>query len=185
MTDMLEGWRKSERARAVVAAVYTTLALHVPEPECSRYCDAHTPLCSYSEAEYLLAHLPAERYPAVIQACREWILRDDGPPVLTQAEVRRVRNTTCPFFNTHTGGCLFDGGAKPLECWLRSMPGDAREPIEQALTAMIRTYPQKTGFVPAQLLALSDQQGYRIAVSSGMVNGAKAAQGGAAPILSQ
>lgn len=145
----------------------------IERPNCGVDCEHHTPICTYTEAEYILSHLPAARYFTVMQKAEEW-LTSGGEKANTVGEVKAVRGERCPFL-TAAGSCLLT--VQPLECWVHRTDQEITELVGKALRGAVAAYPQRTGFVAAQLYAFAHQEEYRMKVAAGEIAPVRANRG--------
>ena len=184
-------YQEHRRAVALLKGLYQTLSRFAGPPDCSQCCERSTPVVLYTEAAYIrdrLHLLPSGTKRQVIQRCRNWLLEQTGPatrgefhlpsqdPLATQREVRWLRSQRCPFLN-RDGSCLI-GSLQPLECRVHPVPPGDRGPVYQVAERIMALVPQKTGFLPAQLMALLRIEEYTQQVVGRLAPDAKTAMGG-------
>mgnify|MGYP001565127058 CR=1 FL=1 len=172
-------------AQDYLKALYTALDLHGAAPDCGDCCDRSTPVCTYTEAEYIRDHLQDPCVKAeVISRSRLWLLMegeatktsfDDVAPRGMRAQVTALRRQRCPYLQ-HDGSCLLFG-LEPLECRLHVLPSSVRSFADPLLARIVAVYPQKTGFLPAQLMALLRLEEFTAWLSKRRIADAKTARG--------
>lgn len=181
----IDTYERHKEAQNLLDVIYTTLrhnGFEAPVPDCC----SHTPVVTYTEAEYIRdrMHL-AEILPSdLLTPIKQWVERWDGrrkaqdayhPVIDSEAEVKALRNTPCPMLQN--GRCLV-AGMEPLSCVGHSVPNEAREVVRQNMQNVINILPQRTGFLPTQLWALLDLEGFTAAAVSKQVPDSVLAQGG-------
>lgn len=176
-----------------------------PPVSCEECCAVSTPVCSYIEAEYVrenLHRLDRERWQAALDRCKEWLLdsssQDRGYMVSrdrakhptrawaipflegrTDRLIKELKHRRCPLLQDD-GTCLI-APLQPLHCRVMSLPHV--EAIEGIMLAIYRLVPQHSGFLPAQLYSLFQQEEYTQLVLSKQVSPAKSAMGSVKTLL--
>jgi len=185
------GYREQRRAEALLKGLYDGITAFAGPVDCSDCCERSTPVVSYTEAAYVRDHLhqlPRGTKARVVQRCRNWLLEQTGPatrgdfyapaqdPLAAQREVRWLRAQRCPFLN-RDGSCLLQG-LEPIECRVHRLPPADRGPVYKIVERIMALVPQRTGFLPAQLLAQLKIEEYTQHVVGRMAPDAKTAMGG-------
>lgn len=179
---MIHGLDCRLEALGLLKSVYAALDMHGIRPDCGECCDHVTPVVSYTEVEYMRDKLAPQVKQEVLRRSRHWLLAEgkstrisfEHSP-LPAGEVRELRRQRCPYLN-QDGSCLI-AGAEPLECRLHMMPEAARSAVNPVMQRIATVYPQKTGFLPAQIMALLRLEEFEWYLSQGKVADAKTARG--------
>lgn len=192
----LHGLHDREEALRILRLLFTALDEDDWVTDCSECCEHGTPLISETEAEYIreeIAKVPYERYLEILNATKKWFLKEEGVrtqsdfkeaslrPDVKRREVEKLRQNTCPYLRGDAS-CMLEG-FQPLACRLpddpRLIPANFIETIQKIFTI----YPQMTGFLPSQVFAVLDQQGFFSYVANTAVDDAKLARGTYLPLV--